>query len=321
VTIPVSSMMRAPSVAGERPDDSPPVVEATPASGGGSLATLAATVPIAVIELAFDPYLRFGDLAVRLETLATAVAVLVALLVAARTVRVVDGGLDDILFVALGAIPGAILGGRLGYGLLHLDYYAASPTSLVDPSQGSLELGLAVVGGVLTGSWVAVLLGGRVRGWLEAAIVPLLIAIVVGKLATALGGGGQGLPSDASWATAYVGDGPWASLGASTPSHPSQLYEALGTALVLLVVIAAGRVSRLARPAGRLFFIGIGGWAVVRAAAASTWRDEPVLAGLRAGQVIALAILAGCVVLLVVTAIRSRHRATGDSVATRAPAT
>jgi prolipoprotein diacylglyceryltransferase len=265
-------------------------------------------VPIAVIELAFDPFLRFGDLAVRLETLGVAVAILVALLIAARTARMAGGGLDDELFVVLGAIPGAIVGGRIGYALLHLDYYAARPGALLDPTHGSLELGLAVAGGVLTASWVAVLLGGRVRAWLDAAIVPLLVAIALGKLATALGGAGQGLATDVSWATAYAGDGPWAAIAPAVPSHPSQVYEALGTGFVILLTVLAARVSFLTRPAGRAFLFGIAGWTIVRAVAASTWRDEPVLAGFRAGQLIAVGMLAGCVLLLILFALRERRR-------------
>jgi prolipoprotein diacylglyceryltransferase len=279
-----------------------------PVGGGGSLDTLPITVPIAVVELDFEPLLRFGDVSVRLETLGTAIAVLVALLSAARNLRAAGGGLEDVLFVVLGAIPGAIVGGRIGYALLHADYYSASPASLLDPSRGSLELGLAVVGGVLTASWVAALLGARLRAWLDAAIVPLLAALALGKLATVLGGAGQGLPSDLPWATAYLGPGPWASLAPGMPSHPSQVYEALGTGIVLGVVLVAGRVTRLRRPTGLRFLVGLAGWAIVRALVASTWRDAPVLAGLRAGQLIALALLAGCVVLLALLARRALPR-------------
>ena len=31
---------------------------------------------------------------------------------------------DDLIFIAVGVVPGAVIGGRIGYGLLHLDYYA-----------------------------------------------------------------------------------------------------------------------------------------------------------------------------------------------------
>ena len=59
---------------------------------------------------------------------------------------------DDLAFIAVGAVPGAVVGGRLGYGLLHWDYYGSSPRALFDPAVGSLELGLGVVGGLLTAS-------------------------------------------------------------------------------------------------------------------------------------------------------------------------
>ena len=130
----------------------------------------------------------------------------------------------------LGAVPGAVVLGRLGYGLLHLDYYAGDWRALLDPAQGSLELTLAVVGGTLTGIYVAALLDAPVGRWLHVAIVPLLLVLGLGKAAQALGGSGQGTAADLAWATAYLPPGPWGSPGAEIPAHPAQLYEAATTA-------------------------------------------------------------------------------------------
>jgi prolipoprotein diacylglyceryltransferase len=266
-----------------------------------------ATTP-AVISLAFDPTARIGDLAIRLETIALAITILGALLVAARIAGATsadpfadvqmagwepprrEGHLrrDDLLFVVLGIIPGAVVGGRLGYALVHWDYFGAHPLAIVDPAIGSMQLSLAVLGGLLTGWTIATLLETPAGRWLHVATLPLLLALAVGKLGLVLGGDGQGQPSTLPWATAYSGDGPWGSLAPAIPSHPAQAYEALATGVVALVMMGLLGSGRFRSRDGRAFFVALGLWAIVRFAVAFTWRDAAVLGPLRADQLIAL---------------------------------
>lgn len=255
----------------------------------------AATVPSAVVALDFDPVVRYGDNAVRLETLALSAAILLALLLAAALARRSTARLrlDDMVLLVLAIVPGAMAGGRLGYALLHLDYYAVHPAAILDPGQGSLELSLAVMGGALTGTYAARLIGERVGQWLDVAALPLLLAIGLGKLAMALGGRGQGAPSDAAWATSYVGDRAWASLAPAIPSQPAQLYEGIAT-LILLFALAVLHWRRPFRRSGLAFLVALGGWALARAVIAATWRDLPVVGPILAEQLICLAIVAGC---------------------------
>lgn len=274
-----------------------------------SFGTLGA-VPIAVVALDFEPFLRVGDRAFRLETIGLAIAVFAALLLAAWLARRVPrdqpvdaDGLrpDDLLFIALAAIPGGVVGGRLGHVLGHLDFYLADPLAIVDPAQGSLELALGVLGAAATGAYAASLLSGRAAAWFHVAAVPTLVVIGLGKVALALGGTGQGLPSDAAWATRYVGPGPWGSLLPGVPSHPSQLYEAVGVAIVLLLVVALGAAGRFARRDGAAWVVAVGGWLAVRAVVGATWRDPAVVGGLRVEQLVtlaALAVLAGSALLV-----------------------
>jgi prolipoprotein diacylglyceryltransferase len=120
----------------------------------------------------------------------------------------------------------------------------------------------------------------------------------VGKLAMALGGSGQGLPSGLPWATAYLGAGPWGSLAPELPSHPAQLYEAGATVLVLVGLIALSTRGTFARPDGRLFVAAVGAWALARIVVAATWRDTPVFGPLIVDQLISLAIAAACAAIL-----------------------
>ncbi|HEY6057487.1 MAG TPA: prolipoprotein diacylglyceryl transferase family protein [Candidatus Limnocylindrales bacterium] len=280
----------------------------------------------AVIAFEFDPFVRIAGTELRLETLVTGAGILVALLLAARIAgrTAADTAVgstagapsgpgplrrDDLLFIVLGIVPGAVLGARAGYGLLHVDYYSSHVGALLDPSSGSLEAGLGIVGGAISGAYVARLLEAPVQRWLDASALPLLVALGVGKIAQAFGGSGQGAPSDGPWATAYLGPGPWGSLAPALPAEPAQLYEAAATAVVALAILTLLASRRLAPGSGRVFLTTLGSWAVARAVVAATWRDEVVVAGLRAGQLLAAGIAIGCAIGLVLLARRRAHAA------------
>ena len=257
----------------------------------------------AVLIVAFDPVVHLGDTAsVSVETIALAAILLAGLLLAARIGRLTPAvgpsvpapGLrsDDLLFIVVGAVPGALLGGRLGYVLDHLDYYRANPALMTDFSQGALSLTLAVPLGILTGAIIARLIGAPVARWLHAAALPLLFVLAAGKLAGVLGGTGQGLPSDAPWATAYTGPGPWGSLAPDVASHPSQAYEAILVTLAIVVLIVLSRLGVIARREGGAMFVAVALWAAARFLVAFTWRDAVILGPLRVEQVLSLLLLA-----------------------------
>jgi len=268
---------------------------------------LPSVASLPVIELAFDPIAVIGDWSVRLETIGYAAVLFLALVAAAVFARrtPVDLGrpasepgadgepnhlrADDLLYIAVAVIPGAVVGGRLGYALTHLDFYLATPAAVLDINQGAFELTLAVAGGLLTGSLVARMLGAPFGRWLHAVTLPLLFALAAGKLAMVLGGSGQGLPFDGPWATAYIAPGPWGSLAPALPSHPAQVYEGLLTLLVLLVVMGAMALNVFERRNGGALLLGLGLWGIGRTIAALAWRDPDVVGMLNADQVLTLA--------------------------------
>ena len=270
-------------------------------------------MPIAVVTFQFDPFAHvFGDLVVRWGTIALVAVLIATLVLSGIQARGADLHWGDVPFIVVGIVPGAIVGGRIGYALLHLDYYARTPDLMLDPSLGGLELGLGVVGGVLTGAYLAGLLGTAVGRWLHVATAPVLIALGAGKLTLVLTGSGQGAPSDAVWATAYLGPGPWGSLAPALPSVPSQAIEGIAILLILVGLTMAVGLGAFGRRDGRLFFVGIGAWALARAAVSTTWRDPIAAAGLEAGGLIALGIAAGCLVVLLYLTVRGRRPASSS---------
>jgi phosphatidylglycerol:prolipoprotein diacylglycerol transferase len=263
-------------------------------------------IPAALV-FDFDPLIRLGDTAsVRLETVALAAILFAGLVLAARIGRLTPAvgpyvpapGLrpDDLLFIAVGAVPGAIIGARLGYVLDHLDYYRANPGSILDFGQGALGLTLAVPLGILTAAIIARLIGAPVARWMHAAAFPLLFVLAAGKLASVLGGTGQGLPSDLPWATAYAGPGPWGSLAPEVASQPSQAYEGLLLVVAIVALIVLSRFDVVARRDGGALFLALGLWAAVRFVVGFTWRDDQIVGSLRVDQLISLLLV--CLALI-----------------------
>jgi prolipoprotein diacylglyceryltransferase len=278
----------------------------------------------AAIRLDFDPSTTVFGLSIRLETLALAGVIFFVLLLAAlvsgrsRVAAAPVEGVaaadvpklrrDDLILIAFGAVPGAVVGGRLGYALIHFDYYSASPKAITDPGQGGFDLTLGVVVGTLTAIAVARLLAAPVGRWLSVASLPVLLGLGLGKLTMVLGGAGQGSYSDASWATSYVRPGPWGSINPNFPAVPSQAIEGglvLAVAILVLFVPFALRLRvrrwwRIVRPGlaprrkwsvvtgGRRYMTVLGLWALVRFAVAFTWRDGRVLGPFGADQLILL---------------------------------
>jgi prolipoprotein diacylglyceryltransferase len=300
---------------------------------------------LAVIVLRFEPYAQVAGLTIPLRAVGVTLAILAAVALAgALARRSSELRLDDLLYLVVAAIPGAVLGGRLVYGLAYLDFYARDPGQFVDPARGGLSLLGAVIGGTLSAALVARLLDAPVRAWADVAAAPLLLGIGLGKLALLLGGGGQGMPSDAPWAVALAGSGPWLSARADVPAHPSQVYEGLCALLGVPLVLILGRSSRWRRwwsgesygpsgrrPGARPLGYGprtglasepiasgaatgylMGGalvwWLAGRFLVGFTWRDERGIGPLAAEQALALVAL-GALMVAAVAANRAEHRA------------
>jgi prolipoprotein diacylglyceryltransferase len=265
-------------------------------------------LPPSLIEVWFDPVIELGPFIFSWQAVGIVVSLLLALLVAALIGgrHAAPARLDDLAYIALAIIPGAVIGGRLVHGIVFWPAYSGETVRLLNPDLGSLSLFGAVLGGALTGGYVAKLLGGSFGRWAAAAALPMLLALGFGKIAQFLGGSGQGMPFDGSWAVAFMGPGPWVSAAPELPSHPSQLYEAAWLLLGAVILLRpAGRAHELGPSEGRrLFGLALGWFAAGRVLVGFTWRDQRIVGGLNAEQLLALGLLG--VLLLLALALRIR---------------
>ena len=229
--------------------------------------TLQPTVPIAVIVFEFDPYAQlFGDLAVRWGTIALTLAIVLSFVLAAVLAR--GGGLrmDDIAFIAVGIVPGAVVGGRLGFALIHWSFYGGDPGVLIDPSVGGLDLGLAVVGGDAFG----LIRREPARGAARPLVAPRggsgALRHRSREAFDGPDGRGPGNPERRTLGDRLRRPGP-VGFGRARPSRPTPLRHTRGSrrwpsspSSPSLLMVGAFR-----RRDGRLFYLAIGLWALARA--------------------------------------------------------
>ena len=258
-----------------------------------------------LLELSFDPVMSLGGVGLRWDALAFVAILLMAAAVWVLRLREALGSalrFDDVCFVLLGAIPGAVVGGRLFHVLDYLDVYLVRPLTVLDLGRGSASLVGAVIGGALTAAYICRLLGGRVGVWADAASVPVLLVIGLGKLALLLGGGGQGAPTDGSLALAYTGGGPWRSTEAATPAVPSQALEGAWALLGIPVTLVIERLARAHGRGGRgiSLLFALAWWLMGRAVVALTWRDDHVIGPLGAEGLATVVVLGAVSVSIII---------------------
>lgn len=264
-----------------------------------------------MIELSFDPALRIGDLVIRWQTIFLTLALLeglgLAALIDGRRIAVTGRRralrIDDLIYIVLGIVPGAVVGGRLVHGLAFWEQYSSDPLRLLDVSVGTLSLTGALLGGAISAVYVARTIGAPVRRWADAAAVPLLVVMGLGKLAQLFGGSGQGAPFDGPWAVAFVGPGPWISPTPEIPAHPAQIYEGLW--LLLGVPVVLGWATRYVKIGtfidrlrtehgnGRTFAAMLVWFLLGRVIVGFSWRDDRLIGPLNVEQAVALAMLVG----------------------------
>ena len=105
-----------------------------------------------------------------------------------------------------------------------------------------------------------------------------------------LAAAGQGVPSELTWATAYLGPGPWSTLAPEIPSHPSQIYEAIVALAALALIATSFSFGVFREPTGRAVLVGIAIWAFGRAIVGMVWRDADVVGPFGVEQLLTLAV-------------------------------
>ncbi len=184
----------------------------------------------------YPELLHLGPIHLRSFGTMMAIAFLAGTWLALREAR--RHGLDEdkVVNVILITLVASVLGARALYVLEHLEEFRRSWGSVLALWQGGLTLYGGVVAGTFGGLVSAQRMGLPRWRVADALTPPLAIGTMFGRIGCFLNGCCYGHPTTVPWAVKFP-PGSFASLEfGDTPVHPSQLYNA-GASLLILVVL------------------------------------------------------------------------------------
>lgn len=170
-----------------------------------------------------------------------------------------DLTIDDIMTIAVVAVFGLLIGGRLFYVLFYRNgYYFQHPAEILAVNQGGMSFHGGLIGGLLGGYIACRML--KISAWTMAdvAIVGVPLALCLGRCANFVNGELWGKPTDLPWGVVFGGP------AGDMPRHPSQLYEAFLEGIVLFVVLYIMSRRKNLPPQGAFIGTFILGYGIVR---------------------------------------------------------
>ncbi|HXF60382.1 MAG TPA: prolipoprotein diacylglyceryl transferase family protein [Caldilineaceae bacterium] len=220
------------------------------------------------------PTLPFGPLSLPTGPVLAIFAAILALDVAGRYGRRLGLDPDDLWNVGLIALAVGLIVARLWNVFQFWSIYQAEPVLIFSLRPSGFEFWPGVVAAAIAGY---LYLLGRA---LDPARVAAALAVggLAGGVILSISGHATGAIlgtlSDAPWALPYFGE----------PRHPVGLYRAVGLALLCLVIWMAADVRR----PGRVIWLSVLGYSLLRLIADSFLQTEALLGSLRLSQVLAL---------------------------------
>jgi phosphatidylglycerol:prolipoprotein diacylglycerol transferase len=237
---------------------------------------------------------RIGSFEVTSFGVMVAVAALVGLWLFRRELRL-SGLSVDIGDAGIVGVVGGLLGAKL---LWTVEHVGDEPISELLLSRGGLSWYGGLIGGVGAGLAYIVLKGWPVLATLAAATPALAFGHLIGRIGCFLVGDDYGIPSDLPWAVAFPEGLP----PTTVPVHPTQLYEAIGLALLGWLLLRWRRRGLSDRTVFGRYLTGAG---TLRFFIEFIRVNERVAFGLSVAHVVSLAAI-GLGIALLITQGRSR---------------
>lgn len=209
------------------------------------------TAMLAIIRVGVDPIaVAVGPLTIRWYGIAYAAAFVIAYRYAAVP-HLVPRGVERRMVerVVTTAIVTGLIGARLYYVIQSdTDYYLHNPLHILAVWEGGMAFFGAIIAAVLTVGVMA--RRNRISAWLllDAGALFGAVGQPIGRLGNLVNGDILGAPSTLPWATAYTNAHAVLQSGFAlcTPVHctayqPAAVYEAIGTLLILGVLLTLRR--------------------------------------------------------------------------------
>ena len=257
--------------------------------------------------------IHIGPLQLRAYGLMIAIGVIVAVRIWGKRMTLIGvGGPEEAASIATWAVPAGVIGARLYHVATEWDRFSDDLGSIFKVWKG----GLGIPGGILLGTIAAVVVA-RKRNmdigqmlWAAAPAVP--VAQAIGRLGNWWNQELFGRPTTLPWGLKIDAEKMPDGYAPGTLFHPTFLYEALWNLALAVLLIVVGRRMMTSRP-GRLMALYVGGYGLGR-----FWveglRIDPTKSGggLRLNQWMAIAMIAGCLLYLLVDARRAQRPAQTD---------
>lgn len=146
-----------------------------------------------------------------------ALGMLIGIALAVREAKRVGISEDDVLNIAIIAIPVAIICARLYYVIFSWDYYSQNPSEIFNIRGGGLAIHGGLIGGILTGFIYAKVKKLDFFKTTDAVMVGMPLAQAIGRWGNFINGEAHGGPTSLPWGIMVDG----------VKVHPTFLYESI----------------------------------------------------------------------------------------------
>ena len=265
------------------------------------------------MTISYGPY-AFGSPFITWAALFTIVGIVVGGALFARAISRQGASQSTASGIVLVAVFGGLAGARLLHILDYLDFFTGAPFHIFYLWEGGYSLWGGVLGGLTAGLWKAGREGLDRVPVADAAVVPGLVGLAIGRLGGFFGGDPPAAESSLPWAVVYDNPGSFA-FAEGAAVHPIALYEMLLSIAVALVILRWGR--RL--PEGAAMPLTLAAWGAGRFVIAFV-RLDPTMLGLQQTQWVGLIVVAAVAVWAWRSRLCARLRARGgDGEKARSP--
>ena len=245
--------------------------------------------------------IHIGPLQLRAYGLMIALGVIIGVRIWGKRMTLIGvGGPEEAAAIATWAVPAGVIGARLYHVATEWDRFSGQLFDIVKIWEG----GLGIPGGILLGAIIAVVVAKKRNidiGQMLWAVAPAIpVAQAIGRLGNWWNQELFGRPTTLPWALKIDAEHMPDGYAPGTLFHPTFLYEATWNLALAGVLIIVGRRMMTSRP-GRLMALYVGGYGLGR-----FWveglRIDPAKSGggLRLNQWVAIAMMAGCLVYLLI---------------------
>lgn len=196
-------------------------------------------------------------------------------LIAMKEAKRVDLKEDDILDLAIFAIPLGLLGARLYYVLFNLDYYLENPSQILNFRGGGMAIHGALITGFLTGYIFCKIRKLDFFKIADTVILGMPLAQSIGRWGNFINQEAHGGPTDLPWGIMVDG----------VKVHPTFLYESIWDLGIFIFLVMFRKNKKYD---GQVLFYYIGLYSLGRFFIEGLRTDSLMIGPLRMAQVISL---------------------------------